>query len=505
VIFRWVARWTLVSATLPLVDSPGDAELISAVRGGDADAYGELFSRHVEAARRLGRQLVSGPDVDDLVAEAFVKVFLVLRRGGGPDLAFRAYLLTAVRRLHVDRIRTASRLHTTDDLSPYDPGMPFRDTAVEGFENATAARAFASLPERWQTVLWHTEVEGQRPADVGLLLGMSANSVSALAYRAREGLRQAFLSMHVRETQDDACAWTHERLGAYLRTGVSRRDRARIEGHLEECRPCAAIYLELADVNSSLSGVIAPVLLGGAAAAYVASRGGAAASGGLLGLLGGARELVLTHSTATVAAGVGTGALVVGGLFVGLRAPDPDPRPAPEASGPSEVRIHPPAQPARPDDRPRGTQGTRHARVAAPPASSAPSPSPVVVPVSRPEAARPVDPGGRHVPNWPGPTPEPTGPSEPRRSSSPAGTELAVAVAARTPAGTVAAARVRVVGSSPVLPRPPARARTQVDLRITVTPRPTTGEVSLRARAGGLLAGKTATVALPPDRTSPAP
>ena len=45
-------------------------------------------------------------------------------------------------------------------------------------------------------VLWHTEVEQQKPADIAPLLGMSANSVSALAYRAREGLRQAFLSQH---------------------------------------------------------------------------------------------------------------------------------------------------------------------------------------------------------------------------------------------------------------------------------------------------------------------
>ena len=48
-------------------------------------------------------------------------------------------------------------------------------------------------------MLWHTEVEGQKPADIAPLLGMSANSVSALAYRAREGLRQAFLTQHVGE------------------------------------------------------------------------------------------------------------------------------------------------------------------------------------------------------------------------------------------------------------------------------------------------------------------
>jgi DNA-directed RNA polymerase specialized sigma24 family protein len=102
----------------------------------------------------------------------------VPQRGGGPDLAFRAYLLTAVRRLHVDRCRAASRLHTTGP-DAVRREVAFRDTALEGFESATAARAFASLPERWQLVLWHTEVEGQRPAEVAPLLGRSPNSVRA--------------------------------------------------------------------------------------------------------------------------------------------------------------------------------------------------------------------------------------------------------------------------------------------------------------------------------------
>ena len=225
------------------VEGPGDAELISAVRGGDVDSYGELFARHVDAARRLARQLAGPADADDLVSDAFTKVLLVLQRGGGPDLAFRAYLLTAVRRLHVDKIRAGSRLRPVDDLTPFDPGLPFQDTAVEGFDNAAAARAFASLPERWQMVLWHTEVEQQKPADIAPLLGMSANSVSALAYRAREGLRQAFLSQHATDPDDVDCAWTRDHLGAYVRGGLSRRDATRVDDHLAECRACAAVYL----------------------------------------------------------------------------------------------------------------------------------------------------------------------------------------------------------------------------------------------------------------------
>src|SRR4051794_5435017 len=256
------------------IDGPGDAELISAVRGGDIDAYGELFARHVDAARRLARQLAGPGDADDLVSDAFTKVLTVLQRGGGPDLAFRAYLLTAVRRLHVDRLRSGARLRSVGDLTPFDPGLPFQDTAVEGFENAAAARAFASLPERWQMVLWHTEVEQQKPADIAPLLGMSANSVSALAYRAREGLRQAFLSQHAVDPDDVACAWTRDHLGAYIRGGLSRRDAARVDDHIEACRACAAVYLELTEVNSGLAGLLAPLLLGSAGLASISSGSG---------------------------------------------------------------------------------------------------------------------------------------------------------------------------------------------------------------------------------------
>ena len=139
-------------------------------------------------------------------------------------MAFRAYLLTTLRRLHVDRYRATSRTRPTDDLTALDPGVPFHDTVVEEFEHTTAARAFGSLPERWQTVLWHVEVEGMRPAQVAPLLAISANSVSALAYRAREGLRQAYLTQHAQDTEDETCSRIRELLGPYLRGSCSPRD-----------------------------------------------------------------------------------------------------------------------------------------------------------------------------------------------------------------------------------------------------------------------------------------
>ena len=177
---------------------PSDADLIKASRTGDAAAYDSLFRRHVAAARGLARQLVRNrAEADDVVAEIFAKILALLHRGGGPDDAFRPYLLTTVRCTTYDRHRAERRQLVTDEMEAFDRGVPFADAAVADLERTMIARAFASLPERWQAVLWHIEIEGARPADVAPLLGLTANSVAALAYRAREGLRQAYLQMHL--------------------------------------------------------------------------------------------------------------------------------------------------------------------------------------------------------------------------------------------------------------------------------------------------------------------
>ena len=291
---------------------PGDAELIEAVRAGDVEAYGLLYRRHANAAAGLARQLAgSRAEADDLVAEAFAKVLDVLRAGGGPDTAFRAYLLTTLRNTLYDRSRRDRKLEWSEDMTRHDPGVPWEDTAVAALENSLAARAFHRLPERWQTVLWHTEVERESPADVAPLLGLTPNGVAALAYRAREGLRQAYLQEHIADGVGRQHAATVDRLGAWARGGLSARQRAKVEAHLATCPDCRALARELKDVNSALRAVIAPLLLGTAAAgAYLASH--AAPAEAAAGVAGGA--------AGAGAAGAGEAAAGAGGAAGGAAA-----------------------------------------------------------------------------------------------------------------------------------------------------------------------------------------
>jgi RNA polymerase sigma factor (sigma-70 family) len=274
----------VLTAAVPMAAEPlppCDADLIMASRSGDTTAYATLYRRHVAAAHGLARQLVRGrAEADDVVAETFAKVLDLLRRGGGPDGAFRPYLLTAVRRAAYDRHRAERRQVVTDKMEAFDPGVPFADPAVAGLERSMIARAFASLPERWQTVLWHTEIEGARPAEVAALLGLTANGVAALAYRAREGLRQAYLQMHLSGVARTECRPVAARLGAYVRGGLAKRDSAEVAAHLDQCADCRAVLAELGDVNVALRSIVAPLVLGPAAAGYLASAAAKGPAGG---------------------------------------------------------------------------------------------------------------------------------------------------------------------------------------------------------------------------------
>ena len=291
-----------------------DADLIVRVRGGDREAYGMLFERHEAAARNLARQLSRSPaEVDDMVAESFARVLTTLLNGGGPTSSFRSYVLTALRNVFYDRIQKDRRLHLSDDMAKYDDGDAWVDPAVATLESSMAARAFSRLPERWQTVLWHSEVEQESAAQIAPLLGLTPNGVSALAYRAREGLRQAYLQEHLAAVPDDQHRWTVERLGAWARGGLSDRLHAKVDGHLAGCDRCRSLGAELRELNGSLRGIIAPVVLGAPRAiAYLSASAAPEAAGAAAASLGGTGAAAAATAGAATPAASGTTGTVAG-------------------------------------------------------------------------------------------------------------------------------------------------------------------------------------------------
>ncbi len=51
-------------------------------------------------------------------------------------------------------------------------------------------------------MLWYSEIEQMKPAEIAPLLGMKATAVAQLTFRAREGLREAWMQAHLRSVED---------------------------------------------------------------------------------------------------------------------------------------------------------------------------------------------------------------------------------------------------------------------------------------------------------------
>src|SRR5258705_7728214 len=249
---------------------------------GSGRSYEELYVEYAPAARGLALSMVPPDVADDIVAEAFARVLAAIRAGGGPDHAFRAYLLAAVRNLANDWIAARRRVTVIGDLDEeagdrsalLTSGFS-RDAASEAEARAQArliVRAFSRLPERWRTVLWHLEVEGKTPADVAPMFGLSGNGVSALAMRAREGLRQAYLREHIGTNIPASCRACAGNLGAGTRGRLSPRRQAAMQDHLGQCPGCQDLFTELSELNHKLGTILAPIALAGTSAVLHGGR-----------------------------------------------------------------------------------------------------------------------------------------------------------------------------------------------------------------------------------------
>ncbi|AXK36844.1 RNA polymerase subunit sigma-24 [Streptomyces armeniacus] len=406
-----------------------DSALVARMRGGDTEAYDELYRRHSEAVRRYARTCCrDSHTADDLTNEVFARTLQAVRGGSGPDTAVRAYLLTSVRRVAAAWTKTAKREQLVEDFAVFAQSAAHSSTATDEdtqdlgadvramreADRSLAVQAFRSLPEKYQTVLWHTTVEDESPKDVAPLLGLSDNATAVLAHRAREKLKQAYLQAHVSHslTAGGDCARYADRLGAYARGGLRMRAERGLRKHLEECAKCRTAALEVKDLNSQIR-ILVPVafigwfgaaggakafgaLLGGGSSATAAAGAGAAAaasgsagtgaagSGGAAG--GAASEGLGTPAKVGIAVGAVTAAAVAAAMAMTGNDAKPE---KPEAKPPAASQ--PPEKPA-PGAPPPGNKPDKPAPAPPEPAEPEPKPKPKPEPEPEPKPKPPPEP-----------------------------------------------------------------------------------------------------------------
>jgi len=232
-----------------VAEGQDDAYLLASARMGSTAAIGHLYTRHIESAKRLARRLSRNVEADDVVSEAFEHILRAMRRGDGPESAFRSYLLTTVRRqVILDAGKAAREVPDGhwDDRPTVTHGRSVDRTYGE---REIVRRVLRQLPARWGTVLWLLEVEGLKPREAAPLLNAGPNAVSALAKRAREGFRQAYLAEHLGADITATCRPYAEILPGYVRATATPAAMRSVTAHARGCSDCRRRLRHLRDVD----------------------------------------------------------------------------------------------------------------------------------------------------------------------------------------------------------------------------------------------------------------
>lgn len=249
-----------------------DGEILDRVRAGDTRAFGLLWERHAGPALSVARGF-TGLDADDIVSEAFERLLVSLQSGKGPRGAFRPYLITTVRNVGRSHYkRDLPRQDADFDLMVDVDALDGEDAAIRDQHHRAAEEAFRALPQRWQEVLWYSEVDGLPPREISGPMGLSSNAISALVNRARKGFRDAWVSAQLARAESLECQAVIADIGAYTRDGLAPRASRKIEAHVATCEACTAALKEARAIAQTLAIAILPAVAGTAGAAgYIAT------------------------------------------------------------------------------------------------------------------------------------------------------------------------------------------------------------------------------------------
>jgi RNA polymerase sigma-70 factor (ECF subfamily) len=169
-----------------------DLELVTAVLGGDRQAYAALVGRYQRLVASVAwRYGTTRQEIEDVVSEVFLRAYRNLGRYR-PEHPFSTWLWRLAANHVIDRGRRARRggvaVELTAQLADHRAG-PLED-ADAGERAAMLHRALRALEPRYREVVFLVHLEGLRVDETARLLGLPEGTVKSRLSRGREALRR---------------------------------------------------------------------------------------------------------------------------------------------------------------------------------------------------------------------------------------------------------------------------------------------------------------------------
>jgi RNA polymerase sigma-70 factor (ECF subfamily) len=209
-----------------------------------------VIAQYRDDAYRLARRLTRSPhEAEDLAQTALLNV---LRRAEfiEDETKVRSYLLTAVRNVWRNQLRSRSKRHVVgSDVAEIIPSeeMEPEEHVLTLLEAKLAASAFESLSTTSQDVIRLRYLEELDYHELSRRLGVTPVAARQRAHRAREELISACMELDERRETDD-CSFVRVRFGRFYRGLLTRKTRSRVALHLHACAKCSLRYRQMIDL-----------------------------------------------------------------------------------------------------------------------------------------------------------------------------------------------------------------------------------------------------------------
>jgi RNA polymerase sigma-70 factor (ECF subfamily) len=168
-----------------------DQDLLARALQGDAEAFGDLYERHLdEILRYVFYRVANRFEAEDLTETVFLKAWEALPRFESSRVNLRAWLYRIAHNVVVDHYRTRKATAALSDV-PLRDDHPLPEQQAQAREqNQQLALAIQSLDANLQNVIICRFINGLSHSETAQIMGMREGHVRVLQHRALKKLRQ---------------------------------------------------------------------------------------------------------------------------------------------------------------------------------------------------------------------------------------------------------------------------------------------------------------------------
>jgi RNA polymerase sigma-70 factor (ECF subfamily) len=175
-----------------ITEAEQEQTLVSQAIDGDADAFGELYTRHLDAIyRHVYFRVAEVQLAEDLTEEVFVRALAALPKYEPQGHKFSSWLYRIAQNLIVDHYRRHSSRPEVEDRDTGDmpdfQSLP-EDQVADQQDIESLARAVHRLGNEEQQVIILRFVEGFSHREVAQVIGKSEGASRVIQHRALEAL-----------------------------------------------------------------------------------------------------------------------------------------------------------------------------------------------------------------------------------------------------------------------------------------------------------------------------